>query len=440
NNKFANLSEIWISGGSPSRPSGDHYKWRLMRAAGFDEKYISGSGAPEDKFKAFAQTLQNAPGNPIFEWSHLELKRFFGIDEILTAQNANEIYQKVNSLLAGENFRPRDFIKKANVEIICTTDDPADDLQYHKLLAEEETGFRVLPAFRPDKIIHIENSHFGEYINKISQLNKSKIKNLNDFTDAIIKRIDYFHNAGCRLSDHGLDTFHFEEFTKTEIEKIFKKRLADKLLTDGEIAKYQTYIYIFLASQYAKKNWVMQFHINAIRNINKPAFDLRGADTGYDSINDISIGQAISKFFNKLEIISAEQKTNLVPRTILYSLNKNDYLTLITMGTAHLQNLGLYGVKQKFQLGSAWWFNDTRDGMLEQLRTFAEETLLGNFVGMLTDSRSFLSYTRHEYFRRCLCDYLGQLASRGQLPNDLEFIGNIVKNICYNNAKEYFGF
>jgi glucuronate isomerase len=440
NKPFNNISEVWISNGLSSQPKGDHYKWRLMRAAGFDEKYISGDGDPRDKFKAFAQTLQNAVGNPIFEWSHLELKRFFGIDDILTPNKADKIYDRVNQLLASDNFLPRDFIRKSNVEVVCTTDDPADDLKYHKLLAKDETNFKVLPAFRPDKLVHIEKPDFSEYIARVSEIVGFSITDINSLKKAIISRLDFFHKAGCRLSDHGFDTFVYSQATDSELANILTKVFSGGVLSDLEVNKYQTFIYLFLASQYAKRDWVMQFHINAIRDVNTLAFELRGSDTGYDSVNDETVGQAIVKFFNDLEIKSQKNKINLVPRTILYSLNKNDYLPLLTMGTAHLQDLGLYGVKQKFQLGSAWWFNDTRNGMLEQLAILAEESLLGNFVGMLTDSRSFLSYTRHEYFRRCLCDYLGQLVQRGQLPNDLEFAGNIVKNICYWNARNYFGF
>ncbi|SNX53413.1 glucuronate isomerase [Thermoanaerobacterium sp. RBIITD] len=423
NKKFKNITEIWLYG--------DHYKWRLMRANGIDEKYITGDGSDYDKFMAWAKTVPMTIGNPLYEWTHLELQRYFGIYEILNEKTAPAIWEKTNALLNKEGFGARDIIKKSNVEVICTTDDPVDNLEYHiKLKKCKDFDVKVIPAFRPDKGIQIEKDTFLLWIDKLSHVYGKTIKNYDDFLEALESRVNYFHANGCRLSDHALDNIVYRWTTKDEVSVIFNKAIHNEKLSEEEIEKYKTYTLIFLGRLYSKLGWAMQLHINALRNNNSKMFKVLGPDTGYDSINDNNIAYHVCQYLNTLEM------ENSLPKTIVYSLNPNDNYVLGSI-IGSFQGSGIPG---KMQLGSAWWFNDNKDGILEQLKTVANTGLLSRFVGMLTDSRSFLSYTRHEYFRRLLCNLIGEWVENGEVPYDMELLGKIVKDICYYNAKEYFKF
>lgn len=422
NKKFKNITEVWLYG--------DHYKWRAMRSNGIDEKCITGDGTDYEKFIAWAKTLPMAIGNPLYHWTHLELQRFFGIYEVLNEKTAPEIWEKTNELLNGEGFGARDLIKKSNVEIICTTDDPVDSLEYHLKLKEcKDFDVKVLPAFRPDKGININKQTFIPWIEKLGQVYGKAINSYDEFIEALKSRIDFFHSVGCRVSDHALDSVVYAEGSKEEIGKIFLKALKGETLTVEEVSKYKTAVLKFLGENYAKLGWTMQYHIAAMRDNNTKMFNKLGPDTGFDSINDEGIAYPLSRILDSLET------EGLLPKTILYTLNPKDNFVLGTM----LGNFQGTTAQGKIQFGSAWWFNDHKDGMIEQMKSLANLGLLSRFVGMLTDSRSFLSYTRHEYFRRILCNLIGEWVENGEYPNDIEFLGGIVKNISYNNAKEYFG-
>lgn len=429
NKNYPNLSRIWINDGN----FGDHYKWRLMRANGVDEKYITGDGDEYQKLVEWAGTIEKAIGNPLYEWTHLELQRFFGITDPFTTKNVKEVWDKANALLATDDFKPRNLIKNSNVKVVCTTDDPASDLKYHILLKKEEkkNGFKVLPAMRPDKAFNIGAETFSEYMKQLSEVSGKSISSFKDLTDALEQRFEFFNSLGGRLSDHGLNTFKFVKVSSEELETIFTKGINNAELSEHDVDAYSTALIETLMRLNHKFNWTMQYHVNAVRNANKPMFKKIGADTGFDSMGtqpDIA-GQMV-------DLLTDMQNEDEIPRTILYSLNPNDWMQLATgMGDFYGG-----GVTQKMQLGCAWWFNDTREGMQEQLRIMAEQSLLANFVGMLTDSRSFLSYPRHEYFRRVLCDFIGGLVERGQVPNDEDYLGGIVEDISYNNAYNYFGF
>lgn len=422
NKRFKNITEVWLYG--------DHYKWRAMRSNGIDEKYITGDGTDYEKFIAWAKTLPMAIGNPLYHWTHLELQRFFGIYEVLNEKTAPEIWEKTNGLLNGEGFGARDLIKKSNVEIICTTDDPVDSLEYHLKLKEcKDFDVKVLPAFRPDKGVNINKQTFVPWIEKLGQVSGKAINSYDEFIEALKGRINFFHSVGCRVSDHALDSVVYAEGSKEEVGKIFLKALKGETLTVEEVSKYKTDVLKFLGENYAKLGWTMQYHIAAMRDNNTKMFNKLGPDTGFDSINDESIAYPLSRILDSLEM------EDLLPKTILYTLNPKDNFVLGTM----LGNFQGTTAPGKIQFGSAWWFNDHKDGMIEQMKSLANLGLLSRFVGMLTDSRSFLSYTRHEYFRRILCNLIGEWVENGEYPNDMEFLGSIVKNISYNNAKEYFG-
>lgn len=428
NHNYPNLTRIWLNDGL----FGDHYKWRLMRTNGVPENLITGDGDEYQKFMAWTKTIEKAIGNPLYEWAHLELKRYFGIDEPLTSESAPRIWEKANALLATDDFSPRGLIKNSNVKVVCTTDDPASDLQYHKLLQahEAENGFKVLPAMRPDKAFNIAATDFNDYLAELGQAAGITINNFADLIQAFEQRFDYFEALGGRLSDHGLNTFHYVPVSKEQADQILQKGRDNAPLTETEIDAYLTALLTQLMRINQAHDWTMQFHMNAIRNANKPMFAKIGADTGFDSMGT----QAdIAAEFMKL--LTAVQIDDHLPKMILYSLNPNDWLQLAT-GMGSFQE----GPIQKIQLGCAWWFNDTREGMQEQLTIMAHQSLIANFVGMLTDSRSFLSYPRHEYFRRVLCNLVGEWAARGQVPDDEAFLGKIVEDIAYNNAHEYFGF
>lgn len=411
--RFSGITELMLGG--------DHYKWRAMRSFGIEEKYITGDAPDWDKFLAYATMLPHAIGNPLLHWTQLELKRYFGIDEMLTPESAKRIYDRANALLASDGFSARGLIAKSNVEVICTTDDPADDLRFHRAIKASGMMTRVLPAFRPDKAVNIHKETFLPYIEKTGA------KTYGELLEWLRGRIGFFHENGCRLSDHGLD---YVPFAEGDPAPIFARALAGEKVSREEAEIYQTAVIQFCAREYARRGWALQIHTGAIRNNNERAFAELGADAGFDSINDPKIAENINRLLNSLD------RTDELPKTILYSLNPNDNYTLATC----MGNFQRAPYKSKIQLGSGWWFNDQRDGMEAQLRAFGNLGVLGCFVGMLTDSRSFVSYPRHEYFRRILCNLLGSFVEDGEYPADMDALGRIVRGISYENAKNYFGF
>ena len=422
NKQFKNITEAWLYG--------DHYKWRAMRSLGIEEKYITGDATDYEKFLAYAKTVENAIGNPLYHWTHLELQRFFGVYEVLNEKTAPTIWEKVNMLLNQEGYRVRDLIKKSNVALICTTDDPTDDLEYHIKLKEcLDLEVKVLPAFRPDNALGIDKVDFVKWVKKLGQVSGKDIKSYDEFLIALEGRIKFFNGVGCRVSDHALDYVPCAETTKEEVANIFIKALKGELVNFEEENKYKAFTLKFFGRLYSKLNWTMELHLNAYRNNNTKMMKSIGPDTGFDSMNDSKITAPLSKLLDSLE---AE---GLLPKTIIYSLNPNDNYTIGALIGCFQGN----EVAGKVQLGAAWWFNDNKDGMLEQIKALGNLGLLSTFLGMLTDSRSFLSYTRHEYFRRILCNLIGEWAENGEVPNDLEMLGEFVQNISYNNANNYFG-
>ena len=411
--QFDNLGELFLGG--------DHYKWRMMRSFGVDEEYITGNASYKDKFRAFAKALSFAIGNPLYHWTHLELKAYFGIDEALTEDNADEIYEKCTAMLKTKEFSCRNLIKNSNVEVVCTTDDPIDTLCYHDQIKESGYSVKVLPAFRPDKAVNIHKETFLPYIEKTG------VKSYAELKSWLLSRIDFFHEKGCRLSDHGLD---FIPYATGNAGAIFDKAIKGEALTNEEISAYMTDLLVFFAREYNKRSWCMQIHVGAIRNNNTRMYKRLGPDTGYDSITETNLAENLAKLMDALEM------TNELPRTILYSLNPKDNYVLGTL-------MGCFqgsGIGSKIQLGSGWWFNDQKDGMEEQLKALGNLGVLGCFVGMLTDSRSFVSYTRHDYFRRILCNLIGSWVEKGLYPNDEKMLEKIIRGISYENAKNYFNF
>ena len=420
--KFRNITEAWLGG--------DHYKWRAMRSNGVEEKYITGGSEDYDKFMAWARTLPKAIGNPLYHWTHLELQRYFGIRETLSEKTAKTIWEKANNLIVNSDFSARNLIKKSNVKVICTTDDPIDNLEYHiKLKEDKDFSVKVLPTFRPDKAVEIKKDDFTSWIKKLSNISTMQINDYFGLKEALKSRIEFFHRVGCRISDHGLIDVPYAEGTEEEVSEIFLKGLNNIEITKLEEDKYKTNMLHFFGKEYAKYKWTMQIHFGALRNNNTNMFKKLGADTGFDSINDSNVAYEISRILDSLE------KENSLPKTILYTLNPKDNYVLGTM----LGNFQGEGIKGKIQFGSGWWFNDNKDGMIEQMKALGNLGLLGNFVGMLTDSRSFLSYTRHEYFRRIMCNLIGQWVEKGEYPYDEELLEELIKGISFNNAKEYFG-
>lgn len=422
NKTFKNITEAWLYG--------DHYKWRAMRSNGIDEKYITGNASDYEKFMAWARTMPMAIGNPLYHWTHLELQRFFGIYEVLNEKTAPAIWEKVNGLLNGDGFGARDLITKSNVKALCTTDDPIDSLEYHiKLKADTGFGVKVLPAFRPDKGLQINKDTFIPWVDELQKVYKKDIKSYDEFLKALESRVRFFNEVGCRISDHGIDSIIYIEASKEEVSEIFTKSLSGQIVSCDEESKYKTYTLQFLGKLYSELNWTMQLHLAAQRNNNTKMLKQLGPDTGFDCINDEQVAYPISRLLDSLE------SDNCLPKTILYTLNPKDNYVLSTM----IGNFQGTQVPGKMQFGAAWWFLDSKEGMIEQMKTLASTGLLSRFVGMLTDSRSFLSYTRHEYFRRILCNLIGEWVENGEFPDDIELLGNIVKGICYNNAKNYFG-
>lgn len=412
NYKFKNVADLMLGG--------DHYKWRQMRTYGVDEKYITGESNDYEKWEKWAETLPMAIGNPLFHWTQLELKRYFDVEKILTPETAKDIWDKCNECLSKEEYSAKGLISMSNVETICTTDDPADDLKYHKQIKESGFKANVYPTMRPDKLVEISKETFLPYIKSIN------VSTYADLKEWLKGRIKFFNDNGCKLSDHALE---YVPFALGNAEEVFNKALKEEKLTKEEEEIYKTDILSFCANEYVKYNWTMQLHIGALRNNNKKMYDLLGADVGFDSINDLCIAEKLSAFLNNID------SKDILPKTILYVLNPKDNYVIGTM----LGNFQKGPVKGKIQFGSGWWFNDQKDGMREQMKALANLGLLSTFVGMLTDSRSFISYTRHEYFRRILCSLIGEWVEAGEYPNDEKLLKKIVQGICYYNAKEYLG-
>ena len=414
NHKFRSITELFLGG--------DHYKWRQLRTAGVPEELITGDASDYDKFMAFAKVMPYLIGNPIYHWTHLELKRYFDIDETLDESNAEAIYNKCNELLARDDYRARELIKRSSVEVLCTTDDPCDTLEYHKAIAAlDGINVKVLPTFRPDKLIMIENDGFLEYL---SAAGISTYQSLLDFISA---RVEYFREAGCCLSDHA---FGSVPFAIGDAEAALNKRLSGEDLSATEADIYKTAVITALAEQYTKAGFAIQIHIGALRNNNRTMFERLGPDTGFDSIDDKAVAEPLSKLLSHLEY------KGILPKTVLYNLNPKDNYVLGTM-IGNFQSAPTAG---KIQFGSGWWFCDQRDGMENQMKTLANLGMISTFVGMLTDSRSFVSYTRHEYFRRILCNLIGTWVEDGEYPKNYAVLEEIVSNICYYNAKKYFAF
>ena len=424
NHQFRDLTEVWLGG--------DHYKWRAMRGNGVPEEFITGGRDSYEKFEKWAQTVPYTMRNPLYHWTHLELARVFGIYDLLNPQTARTIYDECTAKLQTEEYRGQELMKRFNVKVVCTTDDPADSLEYHKQINENPFGVKVLPAWRPDKAMVIEKpEQYKEYIQKLSNVSGVAINSYQDLLDALQKRHDFFHEMGSRLSDHGLETFYAEDFELEEIDKIFRNTLAGKQPTWEEVLKFRSAILLDFARMDHAKGWAQQFHIGAIRDNNTRMFNSLGPDTGYDAIHDVQCAAAGHKFLNKLAL------ENKLTKTILYNLNPKDNEVLATM--AYTFNDGT--CPGKIQLGSGWWFLDQEDGMKKQMNALSSLGLLSRFVGMLTDSRSFLSYPRHEYFRRILCNLIGEDIQNGKLPqSEMAFLHQMVKDISYNNADNYFGF
>ena len=424
NHQFSDITELWLGG--------DHYKWRAMRGNGVPEEYITGGRSSWEKFSKWAETVPYTMRNPLYHWTHLELKRVFDIDKLLSPATARDIFEECNAKLATEEFRGQALIKKFNVETVCTTDDPADDLRWHKQILDKPFGVKVIPAWRPDKAMAIENPEaYKEYIQKLSETADMEIRTYSDLIEALAKRHDFFESMGCRLSDHGLETFYAADYTDSEIEAIFAKVLSGKQADAEELDKFRSACLHDFAVMDAEAGWAQQFHIGAIRNNNTKMFYQLGPDTGYDAIHDVQCAAAGHRFFDRLTL---EGK---LAKTILYCLNPKDNEVLMTM--AYTFNDGT--VPGKMQFGSGWWFLDQEDGMRKQMNALSALGLFTRFVGMLTDSRSFISYPRHEYFRRILCSVLGEDIEKGKLPaSEMEFITKVVEDISYNNAKNYFNF
>ena len=409
--KFRNAFDLFLGG--------DHYKWRQMRTNGIDEEFITGGADEYEKFLAFAKTMPYLIGNPLYHWTHLELKRYFDIDETLDENSCKRIWDKCNECLAKDEFSAKNLIRRSNVEIICTTDDPADTLEYHEQLKDFET--KVLPTFRPDKAVEIGKETFLPYINAIG------VKTYAELEAWMVARIAYFDAHGCRLSDHALE---YVPFALGDAEAVFNKKMAGEELTKEEIDAFKTAVLKVCAKEYTRLGWTMQLHIGALRNNNRRMYEKLGADVGFDSINDLCIAESLSAFMDNLEY------DDVLPKTILYTLNPKDNYVLGTM----LGNFQKAPTAGKIQFGSGWWFNDQRDGMVSQMRALANLGTLSRFVGMLTDSRSFVSYPRHEYFRRIMCNLIGTWVEDGEYPADYEKLTEIVQGIAYYNSKNYFGF
>lgn len=419
---FKNITEIWLYG--------DHYKWRAMRTNGINEKYCTGDASDYEKFEKWAETVPYTMRNPLYHWTHLELQRYFDIKDTLSPQTAKKIYDISSEKINSPEFSVRSLLRKMNVKVVCTTDDPLDSLEYHQKL--RETGdfeVKVLPAFRPDKFILIDNPNFPTYIQKLGAIVNFEIQSFEDLLKALRKRADFFASQGGQISDHGLEQIYAADFTPESADSAFKNAIAGKTLSEGEALIFKSAILHELGKMYAELGWTQQFHLGALRNNNKRAMRVLGPDTGWDSIGDWSQAAALSKFLGKLD------EYDQLAKTIIYNLNPRDNELIATM----VGNFNDGSTVGKVQFGSGWWFLDQKDGMERQINALSNMGLLSRFIGMLTDSRSFLSFPRHEYFRRILCNIYGNDIENGELPNDIPWIGETIQNICYNNAKNYFG-
>lgn len=425
NHQFDNLSKIWLEG--------DHYKWRAMRANGVNERYITGKDSTDwEKFEKWAETVPNTMRNPLYHWTHLELKTAFGVTKLLNPQTAREIYEECSAKLKTAEYSARGLMLKYRVEVVCTTDDPIDSLEYHLKCKEDGFKVKVLPTWRPDKAMAVEvPADFRTYLEKLSAVSGKSISAYDDLIQALRQRHDFFNAAGCRLSDHGVEEFYAEDYTQQEIEAIFKKVFGGTHLNREEILKFKSAMLVEFAVMDWETGWTQQFHYGAIRNSNTKMFRLIGPDTGYDSIGEFNTAKSLAKFLDRLAV------QDKLTKTILYNLNPCANEVIATM-IGNFQDGEIAG---KIQFGSGWWFSDQKDGMEKQMNALSLQGLLSRFVGMLTDSRSFLSYPRHEYFRRTLCNLIGSDVENGLLPaSEMAFIGQMVENICYNNAKNYFNF
>ncbi len=421
--QFENITQVWLYG--------DHYKWRGMRTNGVDERYCTGDASDWEKFEKWAETVPYTLRNPLFHWTHLELQRFFGIHKILSPETAKEIWDECNAKLQTPEYSVRNIIRMANVHTICTTDDPVDSLNYHRQIKNDGFEVNVLPAWRPDNAMAVENvTAFNKYIDKLSSVAEIEIKTFNHLIEALDKRHRFFHDNGCRLSDHGLETALAEEYTEGEIEYIFNRVRSGETLTRESVLKFKSAMLVEFGIMDHSRGWTQQFHIGALRNNNTRLFNQLGPDTGFDSIGDFEVARPLSKLLDKLD------REDKLCKTVLYNLNPRDNELFATM----IGNFQDGSVPGKIQYGSGWWFLDQKNGMERQLNALSNLGLLSRFVGMLTDSRSFLSYPRHEYFRRILCNLLGNDVENGEIPHDMNLLGNMVENICFNNAKEYFNF
>ncbi len=420
---FKNMTELWLGA--------DHYKWRVMRSDGVEERYITGDASDEEKFHAFARALPRCIGNPMYHWCHLELQRYFGIYEPLSERNWREIYDTCNAVLQKPEMSAKNLIKMSGVTLVCTTDDPVDDLRFHDMIWEDKDfDVQVLPAWRPDLVMSPEKEGFTAYIEKLSAVSGVDIVDFTTMKQALARRLDYFAERGCCISDHGLDYAEFCPVSDREMEELVKKSLGGGGLTREELMTYRTMVMLFLGAEYQKRDWAMQLHYGAKRENNELVFQSAGANAGIDCINPEGFRASVADFMNALN------REGHLPRTILYSLNPTDNALIGTM-------IGCFqgdGVRGKIQQGAAWWFNDHKYGMEEHMNSLASLSLLGNFIGMLTDSRSFISYPRHEYFRRILCNFLGNLVENGEYPEDYDLLGEMVRDISYYNAVRYFGF
>jgi glucuronate isomerase len=421
--QFKNMTQIWLYG--------DHYKWRGLRTNGINEKYITGNASDWEKFEKWAETVPFTIRNPLYHWTHLELKRFFGIDKLLSPVTANEIWEECNAKLQTPEYSVRSIIRKANVHTICTTDDPVDSLEFHREIKADGFEVAVLPAWRPDKAMAVENTKsYNVYIDKLEEVAGENIHSFNDLMDALDSRHLFFHQNGCRLSDHGLETIIAEDYSEKEIKAIFVKIRGGADLNNDENLKFKSCMLYEFGIMDHSRGWAQQFHLGPLRNNNTRMYNKIGPDTGFDSIGDFEMARPLSKLLNRLDM------ENKLSKTILYNINPRDNELIATM----LGNFQDGSVPGKMQFGSGWWFLDQKDGMEKQINALSNLGLLSRFVGMLTDSRSFLSYTRHEYFRRTLCNLLGNDVENGEIPNDMELLGQMVENICFNNAKAYFTF
>lgn len=426
NKSVEDITQLWLAG--------DHYKWRAMRANGIDERFITGDASAEEKFQAWAETVEAAFGNPLYHWTHLELSKYFDCNVNLDSQNWREVMDHCNRVIKQNNFKPRYLMECSNVEAICTTDAPLDSLEYHRLLKQDKTfSIKVLPTFRPDDVFNENAIEFAHFITQLSHLADVRIDSFGSFAEAIGKRIDWFHVNGCRISDHGPVSIDYQASEPEHVNLLFSRKAGGVLLTGAEEAQLNSAIFVMLAGHYKARDWAMQIHFGAIRNNNSQKRQQLGINTGFDSINDQS---SLASSLNQL--LDAMAKANALPKTILYNLNAI-YNDVVATTIANFQSAE-YGVNSPMQFGSGWWFNDTRRGMENQLNSLADQGLLMHFIGMLTDSRSFVSYTRHDYFRRILCNLIGGWVEKGEVPNNQQILTRMIRNICHDNANNYFKF